>query len=75
VEFPVLATSRFDRDLKKLAAQHGELLEHYRGVLAALKQDPHNRNRRYPIKKLQGRASRRRSIPYQVGPLSIPLRY
>jgi len=54
VEFLVLATSRFDRELKKLAAHHRELLEHYRGVLAALKQDPHNRNGRYPIKKLAG---------------------
>jgi mRNA-degrading endonuclease RelE of RelBE toxin-antitoxin system len=53
-EFLVLTTSRFDRELKKLVAQHPELPEHYRSILAALKQDPFNNTRRYPIKKLQG---------------------
>jgi mRNA-degrading endonuclease RelE of RelBE toxin-antitoxin system len=53
-EFLVLTTSRFDRELKKLAARHQELPEHYRDVVAALKQDPYNRSRRYLIKKLQG---------------------
>jgi mRNA-degrading endonuclease RelE of RelBE toxin-antitoxin system len=52
--FLVLTTSRFDRELKKLAARHPELPEQYRGILAVLRQDPYNSSRRYPIKKLQG---------------------
>lgn len=39
-EFLVFTTSRFDRELKKLFAHHPELPEHYRDVLAVLKQDP-----------------------------------
>jgi mRNA-degrading endonuclease RelE of RelBE toxin-antitoxin system len=53
-EFLVLTTSRFDRELKKLVAHHAELPEHYRGIVAALRQDPYNRSRHYLIKKLQG---------------------
>ena len=53
-EFLVFTTSRFDRELKKLVAHHPELPEHYGAILAALKQDPYNRGRRYLIKKLQG---------------------
>jgi mRNA-degrading endonuclease RelE of RelBE toxin-antitoxin system len=53
-EFLVLTTSRFDRELKKLVAHHPELPEHYRSIIAALKQDPYNSSRRYLIKKLQG---------------------
>jgi mRNA-degrading endonuclease RelE of RelBE toxin-antitoxin system len=54
VEFLVLTTGRFDRELKKLVAHHPELLEHYKGIVAALRQDPYNRGRRHLIKKLQG---------------------
>jgi mRNA-degrading endonuclease RelE of RelBE toxin-antitoxin system len=50
----VFTTSRFDRELKKLVSRHPELPEHYRGILAVLKQDPYNSSRRYLIKKLQG---------------------
>ncbi|MGD0498077.1 MAG: hypothetical protein ABSC23_06545 [Bryobacteraceae bacterium] len=53
-EFLVLTTSRFDRELKSLAARHAELSERYRAVVAILRTDPFNRNRRYPIKKLHG---------------------
>ena len=53
-EFLVFTTSHFDRELKKLVAYHPELPEHYRGIVAALKEDPYNRSRRYLIKKLQG---------------------
>jgi mRNA-degrading endonuclease RelE of RelBE toxin-antitoxin system len=53
-EFVVCTTSRFDREIKKLVVQHPELPEHYRAIVDALKQDPYNRARRYPIKKLQG---------------------
>ena len=53
-EFSVLTTSRFDRELRKLAAYHPELPDHYTRIVAALKQDPYNRSRRSLIKKLQG---------------------
>lgn len=53
-DFLVLATSRFERELKKLSAQHPDLPERYRDVLAALKADPYNRSRHYLIEKLQG---------------------
>lgn len=53
-QFVVFTTGRFDRELKKLVAHHPELPEHYRNILAALKQDPYNSTRRYLIKKLQG---------------------
>ena len=52
-EFLVTTTSRFDRELMKLAAQHSGLPKLYRGVIEVLKTDPHNRSRRYPVKKLQ----------------------
>jgi hypothetical protein len=54
VDFLVLTTSRFDRELKKLVAHHPELPEHYRQIVVALKVDPYNDSRRYLIKKLQG---------------------
>ena len=56
-EFLVFTTSRFDRELKKLVAHHPELPEHYRSIVAALKQDPFNTTRRHLIKKLQDRKS------------------
>jgi hypothetical protein len=40
MEFQVLTTSHFDRELKKLAAQHPELPENYRGIVAAPRQRP-----------------------------------
>jgi len=56
-EFQVLTTSRFDREVKKLSAQHSELLDIYGEVINTLKTDPYNRSRRYAIKKLQGIAA------------------
>ena len=41
-EFLVFTTSHFDRELKKLVAYHPELPEHYRGIVAALKEDLYN---------------------------------
>ena len=38
-EFLVFTTSHFDRELKKLVAYHPELPEHYRAIVAALKED------------------------------------
>ena len=53
-EFLVLTTSRFDREMRKLAARHPELPDLYGSIINALKVDPYNRSRSYPIKKLQG---------------------
>jgi mRNA-degrading endonuclease RelE of RelBE toxin-antitoxin system len=51
--FLVTTTSRFDRELKKLAAKHRELPEVFRHVIQILKADPYNRSRQHPIKKLE----------------------
>jgi mRNA-degrading endonuclease RelE of RelBE toxin-antitoxin system len=56
-EFLVTTTSRFDRDLKKLAAKHGGTADLFQLVLQTLKEDPYNRSRRHPIKKLEAVAS------------------
>jgi mRNA-degrading endonuclease RelE of RelBE toxin-antitoxin system len=53
-EFTLIATKRFARDYKALLKGHADLPDHYAEALRALKQDPYNRTRRYPIKKLQG---------------------
>jgi mRNA-degrading endonuclease RelE of RelBE toxin-antitoxin system len=53
-EFLVTTTSRFDRELKKLAAKHPGLPEMFRQVIRVLKADPYNRSRQHPIKKLEG---------------------
>lgn len=52
-DFEVLVTSRFEREMKKLAAQHPELPNRFEGVIGALKVDPYNRTLRYQIKKFQ----------------------
>jgi mRNA-degrading endonuclease RelE of RelBE toxin-antitoxin system len=53
-EFLVFTTSRFDRELKKLAARHSDLPQLYREIIDVLKTDPYNRTHRHPIKKLRG---------------------
>ena len=50
----VLVTSRFERELKRLAERHAELPERYRDIVAILSTGPFNRSRRHPIKKLRG---------------------
>ncbi len=52
--FRVLTTSRFDREFRKLAAQHPRLREGFREIVEALAEDPYNRSGRFPIKKLHG---------------------
>jgi mRNA-degrading endonuclease RelE of RelBE toxin-antitoxin system len=52
-EFLVFTTSRFERELKKLAAQHPGLPELFGDVVQILKADPYNRSRQHAIKKLQ----------------------
>ena len=51
-EFAVIATSRFERELKKLAAGHPDLVRLYRQAIGVLKTDPYNRSRQTAIKKL-----------------------
>jgi mRNA-degrading endonuclease RelE of RelBE toxin-antitoxin system len=52
LEFRVITTSRFERELKKLAAHHPGLAELFRRVIEILRADPYNRSRQHPIKKL-----------------------
>lgn len=53
--FDVRTTPHVDRLLKKLASQHPqETREVFTQAVTILKLDPYNRNRRYPIKKLEG---------------------
>jgi mRNA-degrading endonuclease RelE of RelBE toxin-antitoxin system len=54
--FSVLATRRFEHYVGLLKGHPG-LAEHYAEALAILKEDPHNRSRRYAIKKLEGVAA------------------
>ena len=52
-EFRIITTGQFERELKKLAAQHPCLSELFRRVIDIFKTDPHNRSRQQPIKKLE----------------------
>jgi len=52
--FSVRTTSAFDRDFRKLAKQHRNLIEHYGRAVDILASEPHNRSRAHDIKKLQG---------------------
>jgi mRNA-degrading endonuclease RelE of RelBE toxin-antitoxin system len=52
-EFLVTTTSRFDRELKKLAVKHARLPDLFRKIVGILKTDPYNLSQRYPIKKLE----------------------
>jgi len=51
--FTVFATARFERDYRSLLKRHPKLPGDYAAVLAALMHNPHNRARRYRIKKLE----------------------
>jgi mRNA-degrading endonuclease RelE of RelBE toxin-antitoxin system len=55
--FSVFATARFERDYQSLLKGHPDLAGHYAEAVAALKQDPYNRSRRYAVKKLEGVAA------------------
>jgi len=52
--FDVQTTKHFDRTLKKLEHAHPALREEYTAILPILADDPYNRTRRHPIKKLTG---------------------
>jgi mRNA-degrading endonuclease RelE of RelBE toxin-antitoxin system len=56
-EFSVIATARFERDYRSLLKRHPDLAEHYAAAIPLLKDDPYNRSRRHPIKKLEGVAA------------------
>jgi mRNA-degrading endonuclease RelE of RelBE toxin-antitoxin system len=51
--FAVYITARFERDYRSLLKQHTELAADYATVVGILSTDPHNRTRKYPIKKLE----------------------
>jgi hypothetical protein len=52
--FSVFATSRFEREYKKLVSYHPDLPEHYSRIVGILQTDPYNHARSHPIKKLVG---------------------
>jgi mRNA-degrading endonuclease RelE of RelBE toxin-antitoxin system len=54
VPFSVRTTAAFDRQIRKLAKHHRDLVEHFGRTIAILADDPYNRSRAHDIKKLQG---------------------
>ena len=50
----VRTTTSFDREFRKLAKHHRDLVERYGTALLILASDPHNRSRAHNIKKLEG---------------------
>ena len=52
--FSVHTTTAFDREFRKLAKHHRDLIDHYRTTLVILANDPYNRSREHNIKKLEG---------------------
>jgi len=52
--FRVLTTPSFEREFRRTSKGNPELLTALEGLVAILRQDPHNRSGRYSIKKLVG---------------------
>jgi mRNA-degrading endonuclease RelE of RelBE toxin-antitoxin system len=52
--FSIRTTTAFDREFRKLAKHHRNLIEHYGRALNILASDPYNRSREHDIKKLEG---------------------
>lgn len=52
--YRVVSTSRFDRDYKALVRRNPHAISLIEAMVEALRQDPHNRSKRYKIKKLKG---------------------
>jgi mRNA-degrading endonuclease RelE of RelBE toxin-antitoxin system len=50
----VETSSHFERDFRKLARRHPEVIEHFEHALGILATDPYNRTQSHPIKKLRG---------------------
>jgi mRNA-degrading endonuclease RelE of RelBE toxin-antitoxin system len=50
--YSVVTTAHFDRLMKKLAPRHQDLVERFEEAVGILSLDPHNKSRKYPIKKL-----------------------
>src|ERR1039457_6427522 len=70
-EFLVFTTSHFDRELKKLVAYHPELPEHYRGIVAALKEDLYNKTEAAGISSRNSRACRTMAANTVSGPAAF----
>ena len=52
--FSVQTTAAFDREFRKLAKHHRDLIGHYRDTVIIPANDPYNRRREHNIKKLEG---------------------
>ena len=50
--FSVQVTATFEREFRKLLKGHPDLSAQFARVVAALAQDPYNRTRAHPIKRL-----------------------
>lgn len=51
--FKVITTTRFERMFRSLLGRHPALLDVHKDVLSILSEDPYNRRRQHPIKKLR----------------------
>lgn len=54
VQFTVVVTRSFERDLRKLQKKDKDILVTYEKCLDALESDPFNKSRAHDIKKLSG---------------------
>jgi len=82
--FSVYITARFERDYRSLLKRHPELAADYTAVVSILSTDPHNRTRKYPVKKLEQVAagegqyrvrSGRFRFRYDIDGTSVHLKY
>ena len=55
--FSVLVTARFERDYRRLLKSHAQLASDFASAIIILQQDPYNRSRHSPIKKLENVSS------------------
>jgi mRNA-degrading endonuclease RelE of RelBE toxin-antitoxin system len=53
ISYHVETTAHFDRQLKKLAPKHPDLIGRFEQAVEILSTDPHNSSQQHPIKKLQ----------------------
>ena len=52
--FAVRTTSAFDREFRKLAKAHPDVVELFERAVDIMASDPHNRSRKHDIKNLEG---------------------
>jgi hypothetical protein len=65
--FVVRTAPRFDRLAKSLRKQHKEFTAQYEEAIAILRQDPYNRTRAHPIKKLENVPHGKGKYRFRIG--------